>query len=116
MAVHRLPNVKDSQREASEWIARLNADDVSAEDLARFETWKRAHPLNAEAYEQVLLTWRRFERAGPLVRAVAFGQSMGRSAAASRSRSWRFALAAAVVVVTLLAGLYLQRAAVPGVF
>lgn len=116
MALHRLPNVKDSQREASEWIARLNSDDVSAEDVARFEAWKRVHPVNADAFQKLLRTWKRFERAGPLVRAVAFGQSMGRSAASRRPRPWRFALAATVVIATVLAGLYLQRSPVPRIF
>lgn len=47
-----------AEREASEWIARLNADDVSPDDGARFEVWRKLHPLNARAYEELAATWR----------------------------------------------------------
>lgn len=118
MSVHRLPNVRDSQREASEWIARLNADDVSAEDLERFEAWKGAHPLHAASFEELSRTWRRFEQAGPLVRAVAFGQSMGSNLDTPRSskRPFLVALAAAALVATVLAGFYLRLSATPSTF
>ena len=45
--VHKLPSTDDTEREASTWFARMNADDVSADDQARFEAWLSAHPCNA---------------------------------------------------------------------
>ena len=50
--------VESAEREASEWIARLNADDVSPDDGARFEVWRTLHPRNARAYEELATTWR----------------------------------------------------------
>lgn len=110
--VHRLPDVRKAEREASEWIARLNADDVSTDDRARFEAWRAAHPLHARAYEELSDTWRHFTDAGPLVRAVSFAQSMNEATEVPRSRRrWALAATAAAVVVTLLAGLYAARLA-----
>jgi ferric-dicitrate binding protein FerR (iron transport regulator) len=44
-------------REASDWIARLAADDVSEFDLASFEHWIDSHPLHASTYTEVYSTW-----------------------------------------------------------
>jgi transmembrane sensor len=77
---HHLPDMDQIEREASEWVARLNADDVSDEDRARFAAWCQAHVLNARAYEALSATWRGFTATGPLVRAVAFGESMTEAA------------------------------------
>src|SRR5580692_2625701 len=74
--VHQLPNLAEIEREASGWIARLNADDVSAEDRTRFEAWRTAHPVHARIYLDLLETWNRFTFAGPFVRAVSFAHSM----------------------------------------
>src|SRR6187402_1941315 len=68
--VHRLPNAAEAQREASEWVVRLNADDVTDDDRARFEAWIDAHSCNAKAYADLSLTWNKLLEAGPLVRAV----------------------------------------------
>ena len=110
--VHRLPDASEVEREASEWIARLNADDVSADDRARFEVWRVAHPLHARAYDELSATWQQFTAAGPLIRAVSFAQSMN-EAATSRPprRRWAFAAVttAAVVVVAALGWLYFDR-------
>ena len=45
--VHRLPRNGDTEREASVWFARMNADDVTAEDRTRFEAWLRAQSRSA---------------------------------------------------------------------
>src|SRR5262245_53744472 len=74
--LHRLPSIEEAEREASEWIARLNAVNVSAEDRARFEAWRNAHPRHARAYEELAATWRRFADAGQLVRVVALGTAL----------------------------------------
>ena len=98
--LHRMPSAEVAEREASEWLARLQADDVTAEDLARFAAWRDAHSLNAKAYEELSATWQELVRAGPLVRAVNFGQVMNAAATPpARHRRW-VALAAAAVVVT----------------
>src|SRR6266404_1563845 len=74
--VHRLPSTDDAEREASAWIARMNADDVTADDRTRFEAWLRAQSCNAKAYAELSATWQELVKSGPLVRAVYFGQVM----------------------------------------
>lgn len=102
--VHQLPDPDELQREASEWIARLNAEDATPEDRARFEAWRLAHPRHARAYEELAATWNAFVAAGPLVRAVSFGQSMSAAASLRAPRRPWYAAAAVVLAAALLAG------------
>ena len=51
--VHRLPNPADTEQEASDWFARMHADDVTADDRARFEAWLHAHSCNESAYAEL---------------------------------------------------------------
>jgi transmembrane sensor len=99
--VHRLPDVDQAHRQASEWIARLNADDVSDDDRARFESWRTSHQLHARVYEELATTWRSFTAAGPLVRAVSFGQSMN-EATAVRAPQRRWAMVAAAATAAMI--------------
>ena len=116
--IHRLPNARQVEQEASEWIARLGADDVTTEDRVRFEAWKRAHPLHAQAFEDLSRTWNRFLQAGQLARATGFAESMSAGEKDRRRGRWspRFAAAAALVAVSVLLGLYLARSAPPTLF
>lgn len=119
--VHRLPHTDDIEREASEWIARLNADDVSADDEARFEAWCRAHPWHARVYDELVETWGEFKDAGQIVRAVSFGNAMNTAASLPLPRSpgegregvfrvgASFAIAATVAVLAFCAGWYFLR-------
>lgn len=112
--VHQLPDPEETEREASEWIARLNADDVSADDRARFEAWLARHPLNARAYEELAATWKAFIGAGPLVRAVSFAQSMNEAAARPVKRGgWALATAAGLAAVAIVGWLSYEHLA-PG--
>ncbi len=105
--LYQLPDVREAEREASEWIARLQADDVSAEDRARFEAWRSAHPQRAEAYEKLMGTWRQFAAAGPLVRAVSFAQSVSEPANLEEPhRRWMPAALAASLLLAVIGGLY----------
>lgn len=116
--IHRLPNARRAEQEASAWIARLGADDVTTEDRARFEAWRRAHPLHAQAFEDLSRTWNRFLQAGQLARAAGFAESMSAGQEEMRRGRWspRFAAAAALVAVSVLLGLYLARSAPPTLF
>lgn len=109
--VHRLPNPADTEREAADWFARMNADDVSVEDRARFEAWLRIHPCNAKAYGEFEELWRDLVKSGPLVRAVYFGQVMNAAATGpARSRRWLAAtLAATFVAILIVVGWDLYR-------
>ena len=104
--IHRLPDSVRIEQEASDWIARLNADDVSDEDRARFAVWRAAHPSHARVYDSMAGTWQAFCAAGSVVRAVSFGESMNQAARADRS-TWRWwvagmATAALLVAATVL--------------
>ena len=102
--VHRIPDVKEVEREASAWIARLNADDATPEDRARFEAWFAGHPVHARVYGELCGTWAELVNAGPWVRAVSFAQSMNDAATGAGQRSFlasprrRGMLAAAAVL------------------
>jgi len=104
--VHRLPNPEDTERQASDWFARMNADDVTADDHARFEAWLRNHQCNVKAYAELVATWNELARSGPLVRAVYFGQAMNAASARSAGvpRWLAGALAATVVAIGLSGG------------
>jgi transmembrane sensor len=102
--VHRLPDVTQVEREASEWIARLNADDVSADDRTRFEAWHAAHPLHARAYVDLSGTWKQFTAAGPFVRAVSFANSV-KDVTTLRTPRRRSALLAAAACIVVMSGL-----------
>lgn len=107
--IHRLPNERRVVQEASEWMARLHADDVTAEDRADFEAWRNAHPLHRRTFDQLTGTWNRFAAARPLVSAVAFGQSMNETAGRAeaeqaRVRRRRYGVAFAAVVAGVLIG------------
>ena len=111
--VHRLPNPEDTEREAGDWFARMNADDVSADDHARFEAWLRAHSCNVKAYAELVATWKELVKSGPLVRAVYFGQVMNAASTRPvRSRRWLAgAVAATIGAIVLGVGwnLYKQK-------
>ena len=102
--VHRLPSVEQAEREASEWLARLQADDASDEDRARFAAWREAHPIHAKAYDDLSATWKELVSAGPLVRAVNFGQVMNAAATPPARRRWVALAAAAAVGAAALVG------------
>jgi len=94
--VHTLPSTDDAERKASTWFARMNADDVTPDDRARFEAWLGANAVNAKAYSELSATWQELVKAGPLVRAVKFGQVMNAAASPpARRRRWAVAAVAA---------------------
>src|ERR1700730_1396642 len=101
--VHKLPSTDDLEREASAWFARMNADDVTADDRTRFEAWLRAQPYNAKVYAELSATWQELVKSGPLVRAVYFGQVMNAASAppAPRRRWVVSAVAAGIGAMAL---------------
>lgn len=108
--IHRLPAERQILQEASQWIARLNSDDLTAEDRRRFESWRQAHPMHRRAFEELTRTVERFAAVRPLVRAVAFGQSMNEAVTGLANqpvgtrKPWRrlvWAAAAAVIATGL---------------
>jgi ferric-dicitrate binding protein FerR (iron transport regulator) len=89
---HQFPHTDYVERRASEWIARLNADDVSEDDRVRFDAWLQAHPLHARVYNDMCYTWQRLTAIGPLVRAVALSEPAMNRAHQHGARSLRWFL------------------------
>jgi transmembrane sensor len=101
--VHRLPSIDDAEREASTWFARMNADDVTTDDRARFDAWLAANAVNAKAYSELSATWQELVKSGPLVRAVYFGQVMNAAASPPAGRRrWAVAAVAAGICALVL--------------
>jgi transmembrane sensor len=106
---HRWSDIEEVEREASEWIARLDADDISAEDRARFEVWRHSHPLHARAYEELSDTWRQFTGAVPLDRVAADIHLLQQPRSSYRPQRWlQLATAACAIVAAVLLGFYLH--------
>lgn len=114
--VHKLPSLTQAEREASEWIARLDADEVSEGDRALFEQWRSASTMNERAFADLSATYQEFVRAGPFVRAVSFAQSM--SSVATPTGRWRWSAAAVTAVFVLAVGslMYWLRPAAPLIY
>jgi transmembrane sensor len=102
--IHTLPDMARTEREAADWFARLNADDVSAEDRSRFEAWLQENGRNEKAYRELRGTWKELVKAGPLVRAVNFGQAMNAASTPSAGpERWLVGALAAMIGVVVVA-------------
>jgi transmembrane sensor len=53
--------------QATEWFARLHADNVTAIEQGQFKQWYGANPQHAEAYDKMLLLWEQLEAPGKRV-------------------------------------------------
>jgi transmembrane sensor len=47
----------EAEREASGWIVRIKAHDVTDRERQEFEAWRNADPANAKAYAKMERTW-----------------------------------------------------------
>ena len=90
--------------QASEWIARLQGDDLAEADGLAFDGWLSAAPENAQAYDQALAIWNALGASGrDIVAELAHAE---RRRAKSLGRRWMVgagsvAAAAALVIVVL---------------
>ncbi|MDY6946773.1 MAG: FecR domain-containing protein [Pseudomonadota bacterium] len=114
--IHRLPDIKEIEREASDWLTRLDADDASAEDRAAFEAWLRAHPLHARTYAEMLETWQAF-RATPLTGIAIEGVVEERRRSRYAPQGWRqWAMAVSGLLIAVLLGFHLHSLAAKTTF
>jgi transmembrane sensor len=109
--IHQLPDAAGVEQKAGAWIARLHADDVTPDDLRRFDAWRAAHPRHMRAYEEMSGTIEDVKRAGRLVRAVSFGNAMNTASVEGGAVRRRRALAAAAAIaaIALVSIWWLQR-------
>lgn len=109
-------------REAAEWLARLDSQPESEAIRTQFESWRSADARHAAAYLRLSIAWARMDR----LRALSAGQSSidsdalrvqserDRDAAADKSRNvlsheWRRAAIAAGFVLLTLGGFVLVK-------
>src|SRR5262245_32689737 len=57
-----LPDPKDINARAAEWLVLLEEGNVSAEDLAAFRAWREASEKHRETFDRIAALWAGFER------------------------------------------------------
>jgi transmembrane sensor len=55
-------NNNDVEIKAGEWLARIDRDALSPEELAAFERWRGEDPRHGAAYERLAATWQALDR------------------------------------------------------
>jgi transmembrane sensor len=99
------PTHRDETRrtEASDWVVRLQASDLTEVEVLDFDAWLSASAANGAAYDDALAVWREFAASREALQALPRAMA-GRRAATSR-RFWLAAgalAAAAVAAVVVL--------------
>lgn len=95
---------REMTRAAAQWLALLDADEVSQEDLARLQQWRDSHPGHEQAWQRALLLQRRFSSLPPeLAMASLDRPDLGR----------RMAIKRALGVATLLPAAWLLGKQLP---
>ncbi|PZO50712.1 MAG: hypothetical protein DCF16_12645 [Alphaproteobacteria bacterium] len=96
-----------AEREASGWIVRIKAHDVTERDRRDFQAWLDADPQNPAAYAKLERTWGVVESLQHLK-----GRAAANDTAPAPSRSWtRTAIAiAACALLAIGAGVWFTRA------
>ena len=56
-AVLEFPDTKTVDTQASEWLAKLDAEQPSTQDLAAFKQWVNADPAHRRAFEELVEFW-----------------------------------------------------------
>lgn len=97
------PDTAAPEAEAAAWVARFDAGDVSAKDLAAFQEWLNRSALHQEAIAEYGNLWAEFDALRLLTNADETGRTAGardrHPAMLERARPWLAACAAAVIAV-----------------
>src|SRR6185312_12447348 len=111
------PDTAAIEAEAAAWVARFDAGDVSARDLAAFQEWLNRGALHREAIAEYGNLWSEFDALKLLTAADEAGQgaSVGESRPAmlERARPWLAACAAAAIVAATAGGAMFLHAKPP---
>jgi len=97
----------DADRDASEWMARLESDDVTSNERADFERWLARSPENALAFARLRAMRKKFAA----VRSMAYEFGLAKDGAAeyrAHHRTWG-AVAAGLVCAIVASTWYLGR-------
>lgn len=101
----------DAELEASRWIARLEASDVTLEDHQRFRAWLDAAPENRAAHEAVSRSWDKLDGLKLLGPEVASDVSAALAKSPSRRRLLLAGGAGAGIVAASAIGLWIATPA-----
>jgi len=84
--------------QASAWFARLQADDVTAEEQARFKSWYRASREHARAYDRMRVLWEMLEAPAQRVQAKVDAEQVPPPLANKSPHSRRFMAASPLIL------------------
>lgn len=101
--ISRPPEFADADRAASEWMARLESDEVTANDRADFERWLASHPENARAYARLGVMRRKLAAIRPMAYVFGLGKEGAGYREGQRHRPWG-AFAVGLTVCAVVAG------------
>lgn len=103
--VTEFPDLSRAREQAAEWISRASRG-LSAEERAELQRW-RASPANARALQQLSKLWSEMDVLRELSSVIPEPPPQSRPGAAPRA--WRPAVAAALVLAALSAGMVLLQ-------
>jgi transmembrane sensor len=105
-----IPDDRTLSDQAIQWRVRLQADDVTADDLRAFEQWKNQSPRHRESYEEIDSLWHDLDNPAHQVwEDQEQGTDPVESLPAGTPLSWRRpALLAASVALVLLVGFWIS--------
>ena len=108
--VRHLTPAEAIEREASEWIMRLQNEAVTPADRQAFEQWRAANPRHAQAYRELSGVWDELLATGRIARAVSLGQAVREAgltdgSSVARRRPGRLGLAMAAVMALVAVGI-----------
>src|SRR5689334_16760201 len=96
------PDTAAIEAEAAAWVARFDADAVSARDQAAFQEWLNRSPLHRQAIAEYGNLWSEFDALGQLTGTAETPREAGahdnHPAMLERARPWLAACAAAAIV------------------
>lgn len=93
---------KSVQAQASEWLARLDGDKPTAQDLEAFKQWVNQDTAHIEAFEEVAAAWGELNI---LTHLPVMLERSRQQQAPKPQRSFSYAMAAATLVIALLISL-----------
>ena len=113
--VHDIREAKSTTQQASDWVALLASEDASAEDRERCAAWLKEDPANQTAFDELNHTLSRVVAMGDRFRgsvargdSVAVADNASSSRAGNPGRKWFVGTAAALLVGTVGAVMWVQ--------
>jgi transmembrane sensor len=105
------PDVAALDAEAAAWVARFDAGDVSAKDQAAFQAWLNTSALHRQAIAEYGSFWSEFDKLGQLTDSIGAERELDTQARRSLAgtKYWLVACAAAVLVIAVAGGVFLQH-------